>query len=247
MSASYQAIYLSSHLDDVVLSCGGQIAARTRRGESVLIATLVAGDPDGELTPLAIQMHSAWKLDGTFAARREEDRRACALLGADCRHETAPDAMYRRHPETRAPFYASLKEVLGPAHPADAAAPIWAEALNRLPPAQEVFAPLGVGGHVDHWIVRRAAEAKFGGALTYYEDFPYAGKFLSVRKVVWPPWRWRAQVVRLAPEDIRARCAATAAYVTQAEMLFAGVWQLEPKINRYIRRVGGERLWKKRD
>lgn len=44
MKAGVDAIHLSPHLDDVVLSCGGQIAARCGRGESVLVVTLAAGD-----------------------------------------------------------------------------------------------------------------------------------------------------------------------------------------------------------
>jgi LmbE family N-acetylglucosaminyl deacetylase len=246
MSTSYDAIYLSSHLDDVVLSCGGQIAARTRRGESVLVVTVVAGDAEGELTPLARQMNAAWKLDGSFAARRGEDSRACALLGADCRHEAGLDAMYRRHPKTHEPFYATLQDVLGPVHPDDSADSIWTDFLKRLPAAKDVIAPLGAGGHVDHRLVRRAAETVYGRALAYYEDYPYANKLLALRKVVWPPWRWRACILPLAPEDVRARCDATAAYASQIDMIFAGAWQLEPKITRYVRRVGGERLWSKR-
>ena len=40
----YHAIYLAPHLDDAVLSCGGQIFERTARGENVLVVTVMAGD-----------------------------------------------------------------------------------------------------------------------------------------------------------------------------------------------------------
>ena len=35
-----------------------------------------------------------------------------------------------------------------------------------------VLAPLGVGGHVDHVLVRNAAE-RSGARVVYYSDFPY--------------------------------------------------------------------------
>jgi LmbE family N-acetylglucosaminyl deacetylase len=247
MPTTCSAIYLSPHLDDGVLSCGGQIAARVRRGESVRIATLAAGDPPGELLPLARELHAAWKLgDEACAARRAEDRRACAWLGAEGQYEAVPEAMYRRHPATGAPLYPTLQAVFGPPHPADSAAELWIAALRRLPPAECVVAPLGVGGHVDHVLVRRAAEAVFGAALLYYEEYPYAGRFWAVGKTVWPPWRWRARTIPLAPEDFRARCEAVAAYASQTAMLFAGAGNLESRLARYVRRAGGERLWTKR-
>ncbi|NLB65362.1 MAG: PIG-L family deacetylase [Lentisphaerae bacterium] len=245
MSEPYHALYLSPHLDDVVLSCGGQIAAATRRGERVLVATLMAGDCEGELTPLAREMHAAWKLGNSCEPRREEDRRACARLGADFLHGKKPDAMYRWRTDGT-PLYPRLQDVLGPPHPEEAGTTVWEQVLRDLPPAGRVVAPLGVGGHVDHWLVRRAAEKVFGPDLLYYEDFPYATRFLAVRRVVWPPWRWRARMIPLSPEDVRARQEAAALYVSQTEMLLDGAWKLYDKVARYVRRVGGERLWERK-
>ena len=42
---SYDTIFLAPHLDDVVLSCGGQIFLETEAGNSVLVVTIMAGDP----------------------------------------------------------------------------------------------------------------------------------------------------------------------------------------------------------
>jgi LmbE family N-acetylglucosaminyl deacetylase len=243
----YEAIYLSPHLDDAALSCGGQIAARSRRGERVLVATLAAGDAPGELTPLAKELHRQWKLDGSCAARREEDRRACALLGAEAWHGSIPDAVYRRHPRSGEPLYATLEAVFGPVHGDDPAMAEWERALRELPPAGEVIVPLGVGGHADHRGVRLAAAAVFGAAPWHYEDFPYAGKLFAVARTLGPRWRWRSRTWRLSAEDVRARCAAAAAYASQAEMLAGRSRSLDAKIERHVRRVGGERLWQARE
>jgi LmbE family N-acetylglucosaminyl deacetylase len=246
MKAGVDAIYLSPHLDDVVLSCGGQIAARCGRGESVLVVTLAAGDAPGELTPLAGELHAAWGLDASCALRRDEDRLAVARLGADVRHEELPDAVYRRHPRTGEPLYPSLTAVFGTVHPDDPAEAAWMKALRALPPAGELVAPLAVGGHVDHQLARRAAAAVFGPAVWHYEDFPYAGKCLAVRRRVWPPWRWRVRRVRLTPPDVDARCVAAACYASQLAMLTGDGPSIEQRIRRQVRRTGGERLWRPR-
>jgi LmbE family N-acetylglucosaminyl deacetylase len=76
-------VVLSPHLDDAVLSLGASIADAVAGGADVAIVTAFAGDPDRSAEP------SVWDRRAGFAtslqaleARREEDRRACAALGA---------------------------------------------------------------------------------------------------------------------------------------------------------------------
>lgn len=245
MKSRYQAIYLSPHLDDVVLSCGGQIAARCRRGEAVLIATLAAGDSTHVLSPLARELHTNWGIDDSFRARREEDVAACRRLGADFWHGDGSDAIYRHDAATGEPVYQILNEVFGRVKTGDTALELWTEQIRSLPPADAVFAPLGAGGHVDHQLVRLAAEAVAGRRLGYYEDFPYASKFLAVRRMTTPRRAWRPEVVALDEQDIRARCDASGLFYSQVGMLAGGREGLEKKIRAYIRRVGGERIWRR--
>ncbi|MFQ5421191.1 MAG: PIG-L family deacetylase, partial [Anaerolineae bacterium] len=72
MKNFYDAIYLSPHLDDAALSCGGQIFTRTSAGESVLVVTVMAGDaPPGLSSPIVEELHGRWQLpEGTVARRR---------------------------------------------------------------------------------------------------------------------------------------------------------------------------------
>jgi LmbE family N-acetylglucosaminyl deacetylase len=74
---------VSPHLDDAVLSLGASIARWACSGVRVDVVTVLAGDP-GSTEPA-----SKWDARAGFAtqaeaarARREEDRRACAVLGA---------------------------------------------------------------------------------------------------------------------------------------------------------------------
>jgi LmbE family N-acetylglucosaminyl deacetylase len=75
-------VVVSPHLDDGVLSLGAAMAAWARGGARVELLTVLACDPDSD-TPAG-----GWDARGGFAtegesarARREEDARACAILG----------------------------------------------------------------------------------------------------------------------------------------------------------------------
>ena len=96
-------IYLSPHLDDVALSCGGLIWEQTQSGDSVEIWTICAGDPPQDrLSPFAEELHQRWRVGhNAVDIRREEDIHSCRLLGAKYRHFEVPDAIYRIHPKTR--------------------------------------------------------------------------------------------------------------------------------------------------
>ncbi|MEY2432680.1 MAG: hypothetical protein QOC92_2405 [Acidimicrobiaceae bacterium] len=76
-------VVLSPHLDDAVLSLGASIAASVRRGATVRIVTVFAGDP-GTTRP-----SSTWEVRCGFASaaeaaqkRRIEDLAACRRIGA---------------------------------------------------------------------------------------------------------------------------------------------------------------------
>jgi len=104
-----QTIFVSPHLDDAVLSCGGGIARLAHSGELVTVVTLCTADqPVGApLSPLARRNHRSWAAgDQPFAARREEDLCALLSLGAVAEHVGLLDAIYRRSPAGR-PLYAN--------------------------------------------------------------------------------------------------------------------------------------------
>jgi LmbE family N-acetylglucosaminyl deacetylase len=76
-------VVLSPHYDDAALSLGGTIAHATRAGARVVVVTVFANDPDSTADP------GPWDAACGFTtaaqatrARRDEDRAACAVLGA---------------------------------------------------------------------------------------------------------------------------------------------------------------------
>jgi LmbE family N-acetylglucosaminyl deacetylase len=76
-------VVVSPHLDDAVLSLGAGIASWARRGARVEVLTVFACDPDSDAPAGGWDRRGGFATEGEAArARREEDRRALAILGA---------------------------------------------------------------------------------------------------------------------------------------------------------------------
>ncbi len=245
----YDAVYLSPHLDDVVLSCGGHIFQQTQAGKRVLIVTVTAGDPPTDLPPAALRLHALWNLGADAVARRRaEDIIACRRLGADHQHGEVQDCIYRRHPVTQAPLYHDVPlDLFGDWNPVEQ--PLLEELttwFTQLPPARHIYAPLTVGHHVDHQLTRLAAERAFGWRLLYYADYPYTDWPGALDKVVGDPAQWEIQTVALTPAAIQARINAIAAYTSQISSLFGSVEALAARVQQAVAAWEGERYWRLR-
>ena len=184
-------IYLSPHLDDAVLSAGGLICEQTKTGIPVEIWTFMSGYSADivEYSFLAQINHAGWgfsSAEETILARRAEDLEAAEILGAKPVHFEFLDCIYRRSgdgewlydftpPEdiTELPAL-SMKAITSPPQGEDAALParIAAAITPRLLPDDVLVCQLSVGSHVDHVLVRQAAEL-LNRPLLYDIDIPY--------------------------------------------------------------------------
>ena len=159
-------IYISPHLDDAVLSAGGFIYEQTRAGNPIEIWTIVCGyPPPGELTPFAQLLHQQWgtgTAEETVRLRRGEDMQAISIVGAKAIHFDVPDCIYRRGPDGD-PLYL---DIFVQPHEAEAHLPdqIAQFIAPRLETDDRVICQLGIGGHVDHILVRQAAERLNNGS-----------------------------------------------------------------------------------
>lgn len=244
------AVYLSPHLDDVVLSCGGQLHRFVGLGQRVLVVTIMAGAPDGPPTPLARELHRIWGFadDEAVAARRDEDLAACAEIGVEALHLDFDDAVYRRRAGSDLPLYPDAGTLFSAPDPQDdGLVEALARRLADLPSAPRLVAPFGIGRHVDHQIVRRAAE-RFAAQdsarhLELYEDYPYCRKWWSRQRALGFPRRHTQRLVALDKGDARAKCRAVACYSSQLEALFGGRERMEKTVEMDLWADGGERLW----
>ena len=245
-------IYLSPHLDDAVLSCGGVIHHQTQAGERVVVVTVCAGDPPpGPLSGYALEHHQRWETPGdAVAARRAEDLTALKILGAEAIHLAIPDCLYRTDPASGQHLYPTREALFGDVHPAEAALAqdIARDIAGVLRGAQphRLYVPLGLGNHVDHQLARRAAELA-GDVFAYFEDYPYAAQeagsaAMALGRALTP------EVVPLMEADLAAKVAAIAAHTSQISTFWGGLAEMEAAVRQFAERTGGgrlaERLWR---
>ncbi len=249
MTAIPDAIYLSPHLDDAVLSCGGQIAEHKLSGQDIRIITVFAAtepSPPCE-SELVKSLHAVFRLPegGVVAARRVEDAAAMRTLKCEVEHWNLTEAIYRTAGNSGPALYPSLKALFGPPAPEDSATEsALCERLASLPDAARIVVPLGIGGQVDHILLRRVAEACFDfEKLFYYEDYPYVERPLALWKGL--GWRreWKAIMESFSAVALDTKLAAIRCYRSQVRPLFGSNERMERRIRRFAFRRGGERLW----
>ncbi|MFM8321057.1 MAG: PIG-L family deacetylase [Chloroflexota bacterium] len=270
-------VYLSPHLDDVVLSCGGLVWQQTAAGDTVEIITVCAGDPPPPpYSVFADELHQRWAAAapagelapgepaaGAVAGRRAEDLAACAALAARPVHWDIPDCIYRTAPGSPTGFlYADRDAIFAAWDPAEQ--PLADQLARRLraavPPAARLVCPLGIGSHVDHQLVRRAAEQSAVAPLYYYADYPYAAEadqpdagsssVAGSYSAAGPSSAagllaaaGEALVFPIDPLALQGWQQAAAAYRSQISTFWADEVDLRRSLHEYCRRSVGVRLW----
>lgn len=237
-------VYLSPHFDDAIYSCGAAIWLQGQSGERVEIWTICAGEPPPQhpLTPFASQLHARWGLSGQgVEARRAEDAAACARVGAMARPFAIPDCIYRYDPSSGQPMVQDEQGLWASAnHPEPWLVDQLADQLGRqLPGTAQVAAPLAIGSHTDHWLVRLAAQ-KLGLRLWYYPDVPYV-----MRNP--PGWEGYSSASSITPERLSAAAIeiwqqAAADYASQLTTFWPNRAALDAAFELYARQGGGRLL-----
>ncbi len=187
---SARAIFLSPHLDDAVLSAGALIARRVAGGDRVEVWTFFTQGPPLDTLP------PERRVFGDYATRLEEDARALARLGASRRLLGWVERIWRDPPLAR-----TLDVFTTPAGPDFPNLPGMRAAVREaLSTGADVYAPLGIGNHIDHVEVALACgEERLAGdgaaaRLYFYED-PYAlgaacrRRHFVARRRRWSPLR----------------------------------------------------------
>jgi LmbE family N-acetylglucosaminyl deacetylase len=146
-----------------------------------------------------------------IARRRLEDERYAYFAEASIVFLDQPDATFRG--------YATDSELLGRPREGDVeVAGLLRREIERLEP-QQVYLPLGVGGHVDHQLCRQAGidllrsgdrwvmpGPDYAGTVVFYEDFPYA---------LWDDFR---SLDQLGPEALAGLPSGVSVFPTYADV-----------------------------
>lgn len=252
LSNTYDHVYLSPHLDDTALSCGGSIAAQLAAGERVLSITLcsAAPNPAGPFSALADEFHGQWGLSpaDAVAARLAEEHLAMDRLRLDYYLAGRLDAIYRfpqayntreslfNQPAANDPLFADLAGLL--------------RELAAGMPGATFYAPMGIGLHVDHLITHAASREALAGRVRFYEDLPYvawAGTFgTRMAQLAGQPLE---SLARPIDATLPQKLHAIHAYASQLRELFGGPAGMERQISDYAASVApagaqyGERIW----
>ena len=185
------AVVMSPHLDDAVLSCGALLAHLAGKCPVTVVTVFTEAAPPPWSLPARLQLRAIGVTDADdfYEQRRAEDTKVLAEIGAEVVHLGLRDAMFRRVGDTagrhllpgRWPAYPTFRFDIARGRVArgDAGLPADVGALvgevARDTGAGILFAPLGVGTHVDHMITRQAAQY-LPLRTVYYSDFPYSQK-----------------------------------------------------------------------
>jgi LmbE family N-acetylglucosaminyl deacetylase len=242
-------VFLAPHLDDTTLSCGGRMHQLAQAGETVQVVVIMAGDPPDPLpeSPLIRELHDRWKAgNAPIHARRQEERQAAARLGATVTFMDLPDCVYRTRPDGTVLYPAGDDDLFGPVKPDDPARVILQGTPH--PAAQTLYVPLGVGGHVDHILVRQWAETS-AESIIYYEDYPYAEQAAAITDVIESrAGRLQPEVITLTDDDFTAKWQAVAEYHSQISTFWPGIKQMRSRLYRYMTQTGNgtlaERYWR---
>jgi len=215
------AVILSPHFDDAVLSCWRVLAGASE----VLVVNVFAGQPPAGVLGSWDLLAGATDSAAAVRLRIEEDRRALALAGRRSVDLPFLDGQYREHDQAPEEIVEALRGVLAA--------------------GARIYAPASLGDHhCDHTAVRSAALALHaeGAEVVLYADLPHA------TVCGWPRWvlgggsctavdradeRWASQLNatgipvermaaaahRLATEDHARKLEAVRAYSSQKEPL----------------------------
>ena len=212
---------VSPHLDDAAFSAGGALAARARGGAAVTVATVFTRSHPAP-TGFALRCQTDKGIEGGvdyLALRRDEDRAACAALGAEPVWLDLPEAPHRG--------YGSPEALFAGVHDGDRRT--WRDVLDRLRALVAARAPdlvlscQGLGGHVDHLHVVRAVAAladETGLPVAWWRDAPYVLRAPTAPPAPALPDGLTEVAVPLAPTDLAAKLDACAAYASQIPYQF---------------------------
>lgn len=238
-------VYLSPHFDDAALSCGGLIWEQVQAGKHASIWTVCAGDPpEGKLSPFAESLHARWDTGQQATGhRRREDRASCTVLGATYRHLALSDCIYRRSPLTGEYLYASEESLTGELHAdEDELVRTFSARLHQMLPAQSrLVCPLAIGGHVDHRLVRAAAD-RLERPLWYYVDYPYIARDLDQLTSLHQSG-WEAIVFPISEAGMQAWVDSVAAHHSQISTFWLDLSVMRAALNAYSQHLGGLALW----
>jgi LmbE family N-acetylglucosaminyl deacetylase len=204
MSGSGTLVALSPHLDDAVFSIGAFMHEQARRGLEVRVVTVFANDPSAPGPAGAWDAMCGFTSVAAAAwARREEDRRACAIIGADAHWLAYGDESYGR-----------------PANDDE----VWGDIEDAIAGCALLLVPGFPLRQADHaWLTQLVMQRRteLPCVLGFYAEQPYAWAALARGHIAAPPLSLEFARMPAAAKDRVAKFRAAAQYRSQLRALGA--------------------------
>jgi LmbE family N-acetylglucosaminyl deacetylase len=255
-----QHIIISPHLDDAVGGCGGTMARMAHVGDTVVIFNMFCAPAEPPYPPFATHLHvNLWgNPPNVVRLRRAEDEAAAARLGAVAHFEGVQDSLYRKDAQGEW-MYGQEGEIFGPRHPDDDwLVPYLVRRVTLFSEARgsRIYAPLGVGHHLDHVIGYEVGVAlsRMGFDVLFYEELSYSRQGENYRRRIQALVDWSPEVITFDEACLEAKIDAFGYYRSQIRMIFGDPDTMRQQFTEAARSlaptsvagaaVGGERYWR---
>ncbi len=226
------ALFLSPHLDDVAFSCAGTLLRLQGAGWQtplVTVFTATVPNPEGFALRCQTDKQIAPEVD-YMALRRAEDDHFAQVAGIT-------EAMHWNFPEAPHRGYDSALDLFAGIHPGDdlwesIAEHLWDIADKYKPDI--VFAPQGLGSHVDHLQVIRAVQsAELEEITAWYRDTPYALREPDAEPSDLLPAGLVEVAVSLEPNVLDRKIDGACAYASQIGFQFGGADEVRRQLTEF--------------
>lgn len=233
--------FISPHLDDAALSCGGLLAELSTKTDVTVITVFTTARPSHYTLSAkkALKDSSYATASKLYKARREEDIKAFEDLPITLTHLNEEESLYRlkAHPSDLESLIGQFIPEFVHVYPTYALhiakgkissddQPLIERISDKLktliPEGSVVFAPEGIGNHIDHLVVKNSVKNVFEPVL--WLDQPY----LIREKLLHIPEHFTE-----FPVNQMEKHKILKAYTSQMPLLFSG--QEIPDLREYYR------------
>lgn len=169
---NYDILIVSPHMDDAVLSLGEHIIGWKSEGKKILVVTVFTKFIEKNIPDYSrnyMEKSGFYDVIDFENARKEEDINAMWSMGVDYKHWNFVDAGFRGIYKTRE------KLLSGKIKDKDLINKIRMKILEI--ETDKIYLPYGVGGNVDHLIVKEAG--KIFKNISYFMESPYLWQKLN--------------------------------------------------------------------
>jgi len=184
-------VFISPHMDDCIFSAGATISHLAKVAKVVVINVFTKYDRKTFSLPLLgfLLGYKSLRVEDIFRKRRNEDRKVFSKLAIKPVNLNFVDAIFRKKESVKGngTFLKILKNNIYPSGKNLFAGKVSEEDekiktkiyakiekfLSKLGKDYIIFCPYGVGGHVDHILVREICEENFAKVI-FWKDQPYA-------------------------------------------------------------------------